>query len=85
MKCTGQELFNALTQREMIQIFTGTYQPTLPEVSGRKDRNSSILVQWVPGRGVGRHIFDTDPDPTCHFDADPDTDSDPDPVIRNTS
>jgi len=23
MKCTGQELFNALTQREMIQIFTG--------------------------------------------------------------
>ena len=25
MKCTGQELFNALTQREMIQLFTGTY------------------------------------------------------------
>jgi len=24
MKCTGQELFNALTQRDMIQIFTGT-------------------------------------------------------------
>jgi len=23
MKCTGQELFNALTQRDMIQIFTG--------------------------------------------------------------
>lgn len=23
MKCTGQELFNALTQKEMIQIFTG--------------------------------------------------------------
>jgi len=23
MKCTGQELFNALTQREMIQLFTG--------------------------------------------------------------
>jgi len=24
MKCTGQELFNALTQRDMIQIFTGS-------------------------------------------------------------
>jgi hypothetical protein len=23
MKCTGQELYNALTQREMIQLFTG--------------------------------------------------------------
>merc|ERR1740128_1010564 len=24
MKCTGQELFNALTQRDMIQVFTGS-------------------------------------------------------------
>ena len=24
MKCTGQELFNALTQRDMIQIFTNS-------------------------------------------------------------
>ena len=24
MKCTGQELYNALTQRDMIQIFTGS-------------------------------------------------------------
>ena len=23
MKCTGQELYNALTQKDMIQIFTG--------------------------------------------------------------
>merc|ERR1711974_534030 len=24
MKCTGQELYNALTQKDMIQIFTGS-------------------------------------------------------------
>jgi hypothetical protein len=47
MKCTGQELFNALTQREMIQIFTGTYQPTVPEVS--RSEKKGIPVYWFSG------------------------------------
>jgi hypothetical protein len=56
MKCTGQELFNALTQREMIQIFTGTCQQFL-KFSVVKYMNSNIFVEWVPGRGVGRHSY----------------------------
>ncbi len=75
MKCTGQELFNALTQREMIQIFTGTSQQFLkfPVVFQWIDTSTCryLTLSWIDSR------FDVDPDPTLYFDADPDSDPGP--------
>ena len=38
-KCTGQELYNALTQKEMLQIFTGGEVKVIIILKYFKDRN----------------------------------------------
>lgn len=48
MKCTGQELFNALTQRDMIQIFTGG-EAKMPE-SAAKGEEFQLLGGGISGK-----------------------------------
>jgi len=50
MKCTGQELFNALTQRDMIQIFTGG--PAKMAEEAGKDEKFELLGGNVTGKYI---------------------------------
>ncbi|XP_023340522.1 activator of 90 kDa heat shock protein ATPase homolog 2 isoform X2 [Eurytemora carolleeae] len=50
MKCTGQELFNALTQRDMIQIFTGGEAKMAAEAA--KGVEFSLLGSSITGKYI---------------------------------
>merc|ERR1712113_29590 len=51
MKCTGQELYNALTQKDMIQIFTGS-EATISIKQTKDDTKVSIEQSGVPAKEV---------------------------------
>merc|ERR1711874_625048 len=54
MKCTGQELYNALTQRDMIQIFTGAAANMEEEAAEGKEFQmlsgniTGVFIELVP-------------------------------------
>jgi activator of HSP90 ATPase len=50
MKCTGQELYNALTQRDMIQIFTGSEAKMA--VAGEAGGNFELLGGNITGQFI---------------------------------
>ena len=58
MKCTGQELFNALTQRDMIQIFTGG--PAKMAEEAGKDEKFELLGGNVTGKYIAPAVLNRD-------------------------